>query len=1037
MSAPLQAGGSRHRRSSKRLSAAAIAAVLATAALPAGATAGEYFVEPRAGGNPGGAACFAGANLGGSSISGWYNQESSRFSEQRACGEPWNLADASKGLWTGAEASDWATAGGEPASNRGSGYNFQAPGSYYNTLDNGRDGLIGQNATPSYIVGYQGQYAFARQNAGGSTAAGNFAVGVYTNLFSAPANPAAYPLGALAACNSGSVSPINYPGASAGVTGEMCNPFNGAGQPTSYYVDNRVPHFNFDVGGASSVVKASEIFFNLVCTSANCGVANFANAFQDLGFDGNQAFRFQISDVEPPNVTSATTPGATPAWVNAAGANALVSTSISSRDLSGINGNTLVVDGATQVVDDNTACFNGSASGSVATGNTYNRYAPCLTGTDGAFDQAGRIFDGRTLNYNAAGLADGVHPAQLRTYDPLGNVRSFDFNIRVDKSAPTATAPASIPLSRQVTFTDIADQPGLSGVNANQAAAAAEFSSDNGATWQPLQSGTYDHAARTYTATVPASVLPGTQIRLRLRELRDVALNPATITSGPLAIPSAGMPSTVVDCPDGWFNTAQSCQVTGTAPDGFDVNTTGIDAAPSTPHAQNPSTVPVPVKDGINTVNANTTDLGGQTGPQASDTVRYDTQPPTGTPPTGTVPSSCQIQFTDITDQPNLSGLDTSAFTAQYSVDGGVTWKALTQGSFTNGTYTATIPAADCTPGTLKVRLLAKDNAGNAATIGGPSGSSVTVPAPPTTGTGDPAPGPGAAAPAACEDGKDNDGDGTIDAADPACHSDGNATNSASYTPKRTSEAGPCGDGKDNDGDGKIDAAQSSCHTDGNVNNPASYDPARDELTAQSADVSCLAGRLRLIDVYPQGGRVTLIGVAPRKYVGKTVRIRFAATGKTVATAKVQADQSFRTTAPMPPRTIRNTNRARYLATYGTERSLNLKLARRTFVTRAEEERAGYVRFSGRVIRPLGKTVQPVKIRMAGSCPQAPRGPIVATVTPKSNGTFTALIKVPARYRQYSAVYLRAQSRVRKNTRNAKLYPTFSLVRGVAVTPGS
>lgn len=64
--------------------------------------------------------------------------------------------------------------------------------------------------------------------------------------------------------------------------------------------------------------------------------------------------------------------------------------------------------------------------------------------------------------------------------------------------------------------------------------------------------------------------------------------------------------------------------------------------------------------------------------------------------------------------------------------------------------------------------------------------------------------------PAVCSDGISNDEDGLIDQADPACHSDGNAQNPASYTPDAPSELNgenvkQCSDGIDNDNDGKID----------------------------------------------------------------------------------------------------------------------------------------------------------------------------------------------------------------------------------------
>jgi hypothetical protein len=82
------------------------------------------------------------------------------------------------------------------------------------------------------------------------------------------------------------------------------------------------------------------------------------------------------------------------------------------------------------------------------------------------------------------------------------------------------------------------------------------------------------------------------------------------------------------------------------------------------------------------------------------------------------------------------------------------------------------------------------------------------------------------APPEQCADKIDNDGDGLIDAADPQCHTDGNAGNPGSYNPGGTSEAGSgaqCADGKDNDGDGLVDGADPGCHTDGDATNPDSY----------------------------------------------------------------------------------------------------------------------------------------------------------------------------------------------------------------------
>lgn len=85
---------------------------------------------------------------------------------------------------------------------------------------------------------------------------------------------------------------------------------------------------------------------------------------------------------------------------------------------------------------------------------------------------------------------------------------------------------------------------------------------------------------------------------------------------------------------------------------------------------------------------------------------------------------------------------------------------------------------------------------------------------------------------AACDDGIDNDGDGLIDSADPGCHADGNANNGATYVSSLDDESatvsGPppvpaCMNGTDDDGDGLIDAADPGCHTDGDASNMGSY----------------------------------------------------------------------------------------------------------------------------------------------------------------------------------------------------------------------
>jgi hypothetical protein len=80
--------------------------------------------------------------------------------------------------------------------------------------------------------------------------------------------------------------------------------------------------------------------------------------------------------------------------------------------------------------------------------------------------------------------------------------------------------------------------------------------------------------------------------------------------------------------------------------------------------------------------------------------------------------------------------------------------------------------------------------------------------------------------------------------------------------------------------------------------------------------LQCTLRRLVLIDVFEQAGRVKLLGAADRRYVGRRVRIRSRATGRTVARPKVSRDGTFRATAPLPgaagahePRALRGDDR--------------------------------------------------------------------------------------------------------------------------------
>lgn len=85
--------------------------------------------------------------------------------------------------------------------------------------------------------------------------------------------------------------------------------------------------------------------------------------------------------------------------------------------------------------------------------------------------------------------------------------------------------------------------------------------------------------------------------------------------------------------------------------------------------------------------------------------------------------------------------------------------------------------------------------------------------------------------PTQCSDGIDNDTDGLVDMNDPGCANGSDDDESNAIVPP----PGACEDGDDNDNDGFTDTLDPNCHTDGDATNAASYDGDRDETGGMPA----------------------------------------------------------------------------------------------------------------------------------------------------------------------------------------------------------
>lgn len=167
-----------------------------------------------------------------------------------------------------------------------------------------------------------------------------------------------------------------------------------------------------------------------------------------------------------------------------------------------------------------------------------------------------------------------------------------------------------------------------------------------------------------------------------------------------------------------------------------------------------------------------------------------------------------------------------------------------------------------------------------------------------------------------------------------------------------------------------------------------------------SAVLACTTAQVALINVVQKGAHVLITGAARLVLAGKQVSIRFLATGKTVATATIGADGDFSASAPLPPATLRGSNRARYEAVVGSLNSLNLKLERRMYMVTATSS-GGHVALSGYVTGSF-KAGTAVKILLRVTCSKEE---VAAKVKLTRSGRFTATVPAPTGAASQIAVY--------------------------------
>jgi YVTN family beta-propeller protein len=198
-----------------------------------------------------------------------------------------------------------------------------------------------------------------------------------------------------------------------------------------------------------------------------------------------------------------------------------------------------------------------------------------------------------------------------------------------------------------------------------------------------------------------------------------------------------------------------------------------------------------------------------------------------------------------------------------------------------------------------------------------------------------------------------------------------------------------------------------------------SVDIAKTPRAVEKVVLVCTGQPLVLSDVLIRGSRVQLAGSADRSLRGKTIRIVFDG-ARVVATAKVDTNGLFATTAPLPPADILDTNTARYMAEYGRQRSLNLKLTRRLILEPPKVAGRG-VTLSGQVLPPLTTPTATIAVQQELKCG---RNRVVGYARPGTTGRFRITFTAP---RAAHAGIYRLSSSVLSVAGSTQQFATYSL----------
>ena len=217
-----------------------------------------------------------------------------------------------------------------------------------------------------------------------------------------------------------------------------------------------------------------------------------------------------------------------------------------------------------------------------------------------------------------------------------------------------------------------------------------------------------------------------------------------------------------------------------------------------------------------------------------------------------------------------------------------------------------------------------------------------------------------------------------------------------------------------------------TAHYAGDANNSPANGACNDagesvEVRVAASPLLCGGKKVALVDVFPEGSRMLVSGVAQPSLAGQRAKIVLESTGKTITTAKIGRSGAFAASAKLPAKRLRRT--ARYKAVIGKSRSVALKLMRRSYLTRAAL-RGSQASFQGKVtgdFRP-GVTVTLLKITLCT------KNTAIAKTKLRRDGTWRVSVRAPA---NASDVLFRARTNVLLSRRP---FQTFTLPSPVSLS---